>query len=167
MKSVFHCFFSFLPELEPRHNERVASVFPLESRQLGLIPHVRNCFEAVDAGGFQSPIPIRTMSEVICHQFYPEGKKVRETAQLVEHHYAAAIPAAATLWELSTLCLKQVAQRTGLFCVGLNGTVVWLPHAAHVTGVSTRRSLLPLVAESLFALHSLQCFGSLTNPFSR
>ena len=75
MKSVFHCFFSFLPELEPRHNERVASVFPLESRQLGLIPHVRNCFEAVDAGGLQSPIPIRTMSEVICHQFYPDEEK--------------------------------------------------------------------------------------------
>src|SRR5258708_39993633 len=54
-------------------------------------------------------------------------------------HYAAAIS------EVCSLLLKRVRNSTGLFCLGVNGTVVSLPHLVHVTCVSVRRNLLPLL----------------------
>ena len=60
--------------------------------------------------------------------------------------------------------LKHVAHSTGRPCVGLNGTVVSIPHSEQVTCISIRRRTLPL---ALFALHSWQCFGSCVNPLSR
>ena len=62
------------------------------------------------------------------------------------------------------LLAKQILHCTGLPCVGLNGTVVLLPHSEQVTCVSVRSRPF---APSLLALHCLQCFGSLTKPFSR
>jgi hypothetical protein len=77
---------------------------------------------------------------------------------LAFHYYAATILGALDLFA------KHILHITGLPCVGLNGTVVLLRHSEQVTGVSiVRRPPLPC----LFALHCLQCFGSLTNPFSR
>jgi hypothetical protein len=57
---------------------------------------------------------------------------------------------------------KQARHKTGLPCVGLNGTVVSLPHSEHVVLVS-ERTRLPLAR---FALHCLQCFGSFLNCLS-
>src|SRR5579859_2514369 len=56
--------------------------------------------------------------------------------------------------------LKQELQRTGRFPVGLNGTVVSIPHSEHFTQVST---LTPMTPD---ALHRLQRFGSCLNPLS-
>src|SRR5579859_6215736 len=76
---------------------------------------------------------------------------------IMPFHYAATIPGALGLF------VKHVLHMTGLPCVGLNGTVVSLPHSEQVTCVSfVRRPPSPC----LFALHCLQCLGSLVNPFS-
>ena len=61
------------------------------------------------------------------------------------------------------LFAKHVLHITGLPCVGLNGTVVLLPHSEQVTCVSVVRRPPP---PCLLALHCLQCFGSFVNPFS-
>ena len=58
--------------------------------------------------------------------------------------------------------LKHDLQRTGLSCVGLNGTVVAMPHSEHCTWVSGRTRVPP----ARLALHSLQCLGSCVNPRS-
>ena len=58
------------------------------------------------------------------------------------------------------LVAKQARQSTGRFLLGLNGTVVADPQSTHVTCVSI------LFLLSTDALHCLQRFGSLTNPFS-
>src|SRR5215470_9846509 len=57
---------------------------------------------------------------------------------------------------------KHSLQKTGRPCVGLNGTVVSLPHAEHVVMVSTRSRAAPADAgrAARFALHVLQRFGS-------
>ena len=57
---------------------------------------------------------------------------------------------------------KQARHRTGLPCVGLNGTVVSVPHSEQVVRVS-ERTRLPLAR---FALHCLQCLGSFLNCLS-
>ena len=57
---------------------------------------------------------------------------------------------------------KQARQRTGLPCVGLNGTVVSVPQAEQVVRVSDRTR--PPLAR--FALHCLQCLGSFLNCLS-
>ena len=75
-------------------------------------------------------------------------------------HYAAATP------ESLVLFAKQVLHSTGLPCVGLNGTVVLFPHSEQMTRVSVRYCATPPPCPCLLALHCLQCFGSLTNPFS-
>jgi hypothetical protein len=75
----------------------------------------------------------------------------------VSFNYAATILGALGLFA------KHVLHSTGLPCVGLNGTVVSLPHAEQVTCVSVRRRPS---TPCLLALHCLQCFGSLVNPFS-
>lgn len=59
---------------------------------------------------------------------------------------------------------KHSRHSTGLCCTGRNGTVVCVPHSAQRVWVSR---LLPGVLAARFALHFLQCFGSLTNFFSR
>src|SRR5438477_4315395 len=57
---------------------------------------------------------------------------------------------------------KHSLQKTGRPCVGLNGTVVSLPHAEHVVTVSTRSRGAPAPAGRLarLALHALHRFGS-------
>ena len=80
------------------------------------------------------------------------------TSMSLAFHYAATILGALGLFS------KHVLHITGLPCVGLNGTVVSLPHSEQVTCVSIRRRPSP---PCLLALHCLQCFGSLMNPFSR
>jgi hypothetical protein len=69
---------------------------------------------------------------------------------------------------------KHDRHSTGLPCVGLNGTVVSIPHAEHIVRVSVRLNgsgaapsadaALPKPAR--FALHSLQRFGSFLNCLS-
>ena len=76
---------------------------------------------------------------------------------MAELHYAATMLGALVLFA------KHALHITGLPCVGLNGTVVLLPHPEHVTCVSIRRRPS---TPCLLALHCLQCFGSLVNPFS-
>ena len=72
-------------------------------------------------------------------------------------HYAAVKLGALGLFA------KQILHMTGLPCVGLNGTVVLLPHPEQMTCVSIRRGA---TRPCLLALHCLQCFGSFVNPFS-
>src|SRR4026209_1928077 len=57
---------------------------------------------------------------------------------------------------------KHSLQNTGRPCVGLNGTVVSLPHAEQVVTVSTRSRVPPGPAGRLarFALQALHRFGS-------
>src|SRR5579884_2100923 len=57
---------------------------------------------------------------------------------------------------------KHSLQKTGRPWVGLNGTVVSLPHAEHVVTVSTRSRATagPAGRAARFALHVLQRFGS-------
>ena len=57
---------------------------------------------------------------------------------------------------------KQARHRTGLPWVGRNGTVVSVPQSAQMVRVSGRTR----AEERRFALHFLQCFGSLVNFFS-
>ena len=57
---------------------------------------------------------------------------------------------------------KQARHRTGLPCLGLNGTVVSAPHSAHFTCVSGRGAR----REPSLPLHLLQRFGSFVNCFS-
>jgi hypothetical protein len=61
------------------------------------------------------------------------------------------------------LFAKHVLHLTGRPCVGLNGTVVLLPHSEHVTRVSIRRRP---PTPCFLALHCLQWLGSLVNAFS-
>jgi hypothetical protein len=58
---------------------------------------------------------------------------------------------------------KQDRQRTGRPCVGLNGTVVAVPHSEQVVRVSARTRPPPLAR---LALHCLHRFGSLVNCLS-
>ena len=96
----------------------------------------------------------------------PAGNIRFEDEQVTEHNTVTAQKharyAVATLGDFG-LFAKQVLHITGLPWVGLNGTVVPLPHSEQVTCVSIRRR--PVVP-SLLALHCLQCLGSLVNPFS-
>src|SRR5256885_6435773 len=57
---------------------------------------------------------------------------------------------------------KHSLQNTGRPCVGLNGTVVSLPHAEHVVTVSTRSRAMPAPAgrAARLLLHALHRFGS-------
>src|SRR5215467_13636973 len=57
---------------------------------------------------------------------------------------------------------KHSLQKTGRPWVGLNGTVVSLPHAEHVVTVSTRSRAIagPAGRAARLALHPLQRFGS-------
>src|SRR4029079_13453965 len=57
---------------------------------------------------------------------------------------------------------KHSLQNTGRPCVGLNGTVVSLPHAEHIVCVSTRSRAIPPPAgrASRLPLQDLQRFGS-------
>src|SRR3954452_3377790 len=56
---------------------------------------------------------------------------------------------------------KHSLQNTGRPCVGLNGTVVSLPHAEHIVTVSTRsRAAQPAGRAARLALQALQRFGS-------
>jgi hypothetical protein len=57
---------------------------------------------------------------------------------------------------------KHSLQNTGRPCVGLNGTVVSLPHAEHIVTVSTRSRDIPPPAgrAARFPLQDLQRFGS-------
>jgi hypothetical protein len=57
---------------------------------------------------------------------------------------------------------KHSLQNTGRPCVGLNGTVVSLPHAEHIVTVSTRSRDIPPPAgrAARFPLQALQRFGS-------
>lgn len=72
------------------------------------------------------------------------------------------------------LVLKHCLQRTGRPCVGLNGTVVEIPHSEHSVRVSVREipaaagppsGLTACVLRRL--LHGLQRFGSFLNCLSR
>jgi hypothetical protein len=67
-------------------------------------------------------------------------------------------------------CWKHSRQKTGLPCVGLNGTVVSLPHCEQVVRVSVLLGTCPGVGapntETRFALHTLQRFGSFLNCLS-
>src|SRR6185312_9035352 len=65
---------------------------------------------------------------------------------------------------IANCCLwKQERHNTGLPCVGLNGTVVSVPHSEQVVRVSVRTRALPLMR---LALHCLQRFGSFLNCLS-
>src|SRR3954468_17187486 len=57
---------------------------------------------------------------------------------------------------------KHSLQNTGRPCVGLNGTVVSLPHAEHVVTVSTRSRAIPAPTgrAARLPLQDLQRFGS-------
>src|SRR3954454_8260712 len=59
-------------------------------------------------------------------------------------------------------CWKHSLQNTGRPCVGLNGTVVSLPHAEQVVTVSTRSRAMPAPSggAARLPLHDLQRFGS-------
>jgi hypothetical protein len=67
-------------------------------------------------------------------------------------------------------CWKHSRQKTGRPCVGLNGTVVSLPHCEHVVRVSTLLGTCPGAGgpstETLLALHALQRLGSFLNCLS-
>src|SRR5688572_8402791 len=65
-------------------------------------------------------------------------------------------------------CWKHSLQKTGRPCVGLNGTVVSLPHAEQVACVSTRLLIIGPAAALVarLALHDLQRFGSFLNCLS-
>jgi len=75
--------------------------------------------------------------------------------------------AVAACWRF---CWKHSRQKTGLPCVGLNGTVVSLPHCEQVVRVSVLLGTCPGVGapntETRFALHTLQRFGSFLNCLS-
>jgi hypothetical protein len=58
---------------------------------------------------------------------------------------------------------KQDRQSTGRPCVGLNGTVVSIPHSEQVVRVSGRTRKFP---RARLALHCLQCLGSFLNCLS-
>lgn len=88
----------------------------------------------------------------------------------------SALAAAATraLVVGTRLLWKHCRQSTGRPCVGLNGTVVSMPHAEHSVRVSVRER--PAAAGPLLAvrpvparlvLHGLQRFGSFVNCFSK
>ena len=116
--------------------------------------------DASETYGVRSSIQIRTMSEFrrICHSRLLQLEAEELLQCTLAFHYAATISGAFGLFA------KQILHITGLPCVGLNGTVVLLPHSEHVTCVSIRRRPS---TPCLLALHCLQCLGSLTNPFSR
>src|SRR3954463_15722188 len=65
-------------------------------------------------------------------------------------------------------CWKHSLQKTGLPCVGRNGTVVSFPQAEHVVEVSTRSRIVgpALTRFARLALHPLQRFGSFLNCLS-
>jgi len=58
---------------------------------------------------------------------------------------------------------KQDRHKTGRPCVGLNGTVVSVPHSEQVVRVSGRTRVDP---RARLALHCLQCLGSFLNCLS-
>src|SRR5271168_5370345 len=66
-------------------------------------------------------------------------------------------------------CWKHSRQYTGRPCVGLNGTVVSLPHCEQTVLVSTRCTLpepAPLLPCARLALHALHRLGSFLKPLS-
>src|SRR5271168_2193023 len=72
------------------------------------------------------------------------------------------------------LVWKHCRQSTGLPCVGLNGTVVSMPHAEHSVRVSVRErpaaaGPVPVfrAAPDRLDLHGLQRFGSFLNCLSK
>src|SRR5258706_8791135 len=79
--------------------------------------------------------------------------------------YPADAPAAAGFFDW-----KHSRQNTGRPWVGLNGTVVSLPHAEHMVRVSTfwctGAVLAPVKCATRFDLHALQRLGSFLNCLS-
>src|SRR5579875_1520755 len=65
---------------------------------------------------------------------------------------------------MTRFCWKQLRHRTGLPCVGLNGTVVSVPHSEQVVRVSGRGAAVP---EARLALHCLHRLGSFLNCLSK
>src|SRR5713101_417010 len=63
-------------------------------------------------------------------------------------------------------CWKHSRQKTGLPCVGRNGTVVSLPHCEQFVLVSVRAGAGPPECSARFALHVLQRLGSFLKPLS-
>jgi hypothetical protein len=146
--------------VESLNQNRVTDMLAFVSQQFALIIVRCHGRDTSQTNGVRSSVQIRTMSEFrrICHSMLPQVESGRIPPMSLACHYAA------TILEALGLFAKHTLHITGLPCVGLNGTVVCPPHSEQVTWVSTRRR--PVVA-CLLALHCLQCFGSLTNPFSR
>ena len=129
-----------------------------ESEEFALVIDSSHGRKTSRTNGVRSSVKIRTISEFgeLRH-----SKLLRTEA--AEPLMASAFNYAAAISEALGLFAKHVLHRTGLPCVGLNGTVVSLPHCEQVTCVSIRRRpVLPC----FLALHCLQCFGTFVNPFS-
>src|SRR5262245_48692918 len=80
---------------------------------------------------------------------------INPCVSLAQHRYMPPAPANFRAW-------KHSLQKTGRPCVGLNGTVVSLPHAEHIVTVSTRsRGAAAFMGRAArLALQPLQRFGS-------
>src|SRR5437764_1047917 len=97
-----------------------------------------------------STITSPTDRSVICMDSPMECEKYEPSA-----YQTPAAPANLRDW-------KHSLQNTGRPCVGLNGTVVSLPHAEHVVTVSTRSRAMPAPAgrAARLPLQDLHRFGS-------
>src|SRR5712672_3489656 len=97
--------------------------------------------------------------------FFPRVATGIKRAHLRRSHSAKNAYAVAALVRF---CWKHSRHNTGRPCVGLNGTVVSLPHPEQVVRVSTLAwpALPPLAPATRWVLHALQRLGSFLNCLS-